>query len=57
MTANKKVVAYWKEKAIHVDSVGQAYNEYKCPVCGYITLYPKREFCPKCYTLMRGVSR
>ena len=46
----------WIEYIHHVDSVGQAYSEYKCPVCGYITLYPKREFCPKCYTPMRGVK-
>ncbi len=47
----------WVEYLYHVDSVGQAYKEYKCPICGYITLYPKREICPQCNAKMGGTSR
>lgn len=54
MTANKKVVAYWKEKAIHVDSVGQVYRDYECSKCGYTTLAAQRQECPCCKAEMVG---
>lgn len=56
MTGNK-IMGYWYERSVHVDSVGQAYREYVCSACGFVTFMDGRKACPICKTNMLGVRR